>query len=235
MEKDKAAVRNAATMIVVRDRSIEPKILMGQRRSNAAFMPNKFVFPGGAVDLNDKYIPLVNSIPEPCLGRLADASDPDLVHSLCVAAIRELFEETGQILGVKKERQGHIPKDWINFAAAGYVPDASGLQFVFRAITPPGRPRRFDARFFFVDADLLMNNIDDFSEACDELSHLQWVALDEVRKFDLPFITEVVLAEIGARIKDISPPASVPFFKSGDEESEFVRLKGPKKTSLEKS
>ena len=105
MKKDKTAVRNAATMIVVRDRSIEPKILMGQRGSNAAFMPNKFVFPGGAVDLNDKHIPLANSIPEPCLGRLADASDPDLVHSLCVAAIRELFEETGQILGVKKELQ----------------------------------------------------------------------------------------------------------------------------------
>ena len=227
MMQDQSAVRDAATIIVVRDRGFEPKILMGQRGSNAAFMPNKFVFPGGAVDLGDKNIPLFNSIPEPCLSRLADSSDPDLVHSLCVAAIRELYEETGQILGVKKEWKGPIPEDWINFSEAGYVPDASGLQFVFRAITPPGRPRRFDARFFFLEADLLMNNIDDFSAACDELSHLQWVALDQVRKFDLPFITEVVLAEIGARIKNTAPPDSVPFFKSDDEESEFVRLRGP--------
>ncbi len=226
MTLDKTAIRNAATIIVVRDRSFEPKILMGQRGANAAFMPNKFVFPGGAVDPGDRHIHLVDIIPEPCLGRLADTSDPDLAHALCVAAIRELFEETGQILGVKREWKDPVPNDWINFAAAGFVPDASGLQFVFRAITPPGRPRRFDARFFFVDADLLMNNIDDFSAACDELSHLQWVALDQVRKFDLPFITEVVLAEIGARIKSTSPPESVPFFKNDDEGSEFLRLRG---------
>ena len=226
MIQDKTAIRNAATIIVVRDRGTDPKILMGQRGSNAAFMPNKFVFPGGAVDPGDKDIVLVENIPEPCLGRLADSSPPDLVHSLCVAAIRELFEETGQILGVERDWKGPVPKEWVGFAAKGYAPDASGLQFVFRAITPPGRPRRFDARFFFVDADLLMNNIDDFSAACDELSHLQWVPLDEVRNFDLPFITEVVLAEIAARIKNTSPPESVPFFKSDDEESAFLRLRG---------
>ena len=69
-------------------------------------------------------------------------------------------------------------------------PDASALQFVFRAITPPGRPRRFDARFFLIDAEALHGDIDDFSNASDELSHLQWIALEDVRKFDLPFITE---------------------------------------------
>jgi len=97
---------------------------------------------------------------------------------------------------------------------------------VFRAITPPGRPRRFDARFFMVDAAQLRTDIDDFTAASDELSHLQWIALNEVRAFDLPFITEVVLAEVTARIKDTGPPKSVPFFRNDDEESLFLRLRG---------
>ena len=100
------------------------------------------------------------------------------------------------------------------------------MQFVFRALTPPGRPRRFDARFFLVDADALASDPDDFDAASDELSHLQWIPLTEVRTFDMPFITEVVLSEIAARVGDRTPPASVPFFKNNDEESLFLRLRG---------
>ena len=224
--EDKTAIRNAATIIVVRDRATAPKILMGQRGEKAAFMPNKFVFPGGAVDAQDTDISLVADINEPCLSRLADEADPALSHPLCVAAIRELFEETGQILGMPGRWVGPIPQDWKDFAVAGFCPDASGLKFVFRAITPPGRPRRFDARFFLVDVDLLVTDPDDFSAACDELSHLQWIPLEDVRKFDLPFITEVVLAEVAAQLKKNAAPDSVPFFKNDDEESLFLRLRG---------
>jgi len=46
---DKTAVRDAATVIVLRDPD-RPHVLMGQRGKTAAFMPDKFVFPGGAVD-----------------------------------------------------------------------------------------------------------------------------------------------------------------------------------------
>ena len=94
---------------------------------------------------------------------------------------------------------------------------------------PPGRPRRFDARFFLVDAEAIASDLDDFGAACDELSHLQWIPLPEVRKFDLPFITEVVLAEISARATSDAPPSSVPFFKNNEEASLFLRLggKGP--------
>ena len=225
-EIDKSRLRDAATVIVLRDRATAPRILVGQRGAAAAFMPNKFVFPGGAVDAADADIPLARPISAPCAERLREDSATDLSHALAAAAIRELWEETGQILGRPGTWPGTAPDDWQEFAARGLLPDAAPLQFVFRAITPPGRPRRFDARFFLIDADDLGSDPDDFSAACDELSHLHWVPLAEARALDLPFITEVVLAEISARVNDPAPPASVPFFRNDDEESLFLRLRG---------
>lgn len=226
MTVDKSQIRNAATVIVLRDRFEAPRILMGQRDAKAVFMPNKFVFPGGAVDAGDAEIPLAAPLPDLCATRLAEDADPTLAHAIAVAAVRELWEETGLILGAKGGWDMPPPPDWETFAATGHLPDASALQFSFRALTPPGRPRRFDARFFLVDADDIASDLDDFDAACDELSHLQWVPLSEARAFDMPFITEVVMAEVEARAKDRTPPESVPFFKNNDEESLFLRLHG---------
>ena len=226
--QDKTAIRDAATVIVVRDRDTRPRVLMGQRGAKAAFMPNKFVFPGGAVDAQDAGIPLAAPLPTLCARRLSEDAQPGLAHRLAVAAIRELWEETGQVLGAPGAWDGPVPPDWDGFAHTGHVPTAAALQFVFRAITPPGRPRRFDARFFLIDAARLVSDPDDFGPAQDELAHLQWIPLDEVRNFDLPFITEVVLAETAARLHDAAPPDSVPFFRNDDEESLFLRLYGAK-------
>lgn len=226
MTEDKSALRDAATVIVLRDRMTEPRVLMGQRGASAVFMPNKFVFPGGAVDVGDRDVPLATPLPAPCGDRLCEEAPPALAHALAAAAVRELWEETGLVLGQPGDWPVPPGPDWTRFAATGHVPVAHPLQFVFRAITPPGRPRRFDARFFLVDAADIAGDLDDFSAACDELSHLQWIPLPEVRQFDLPFITEVVLAEVAARATDRNPPASVPFFHNGVEESLFLRLRG---------
>ncbi|MBO9453529.1 NUDIX hydrolase [Tropicibacter sp. R16_0] len=223
---DKTAIRNAATVIVLRDRMGEPSILMGQRGAKAAFMPNKFVFPGGAVDAEDASVPLATPLPAVCDDRLREDSPDGLQHPLAVAAIRELWEETGLVLGTPGTWEGDVPADWATFAATGHLPSAQSLQFVFRALTPPGRPRRFDARFFLVDADDIQGDLDDFTHASDELSHLQWIKLTEARQFDLPFITEVVLAEVAGRVQDRSPPESVPYFRNNDEASLFLRLRG---------
>lgn len=226
MTIDKTAIRDAATMIVLRDGARDPHVLMGQRGANAAFMPNKFVFPGGAVDVADSQVSLARPLPALCAKRLGEDSERE-PQDLAVAAIRELWEETGLILGEPGTWPGDVPEDWVEFAQAGYLPVANALQFVFRAITPPGRPRRFDARFFLIDASEITSDLDDFSRAQEELSHLQWVPLAKARhEYDLPFITEVVLAEVEERAHDPAPPASVPFFRNDDEESLFIRLRG---------
>ncbi|WP_420584427.1 NUDIX hydrolase [Ruegeria sp.] len=226
MAEDKTAIRDAATVIVLRDRLGEPSILMGQRGAKAVFMPNKFVFPGGAVDPADQDVTLATDLPALCNERLAERSEQGLQNALAAAAIRELWEETGLILGKPASWSGAVPVDWQEFAAMGFRPSARPLQFVFRAVTPPGRPRRFDARFFLVDADAIQGDLDDFSRASDELSHLQWVPLSRARELDLPFITEVVLAEVAARVTTPEPPATVPMYLHKEEQSLFLQLKG---------
>lgn len=221
-----APVRDAATVIVVRDAATAPAVLMGQRGSRAVFMPSKFVFPGGAVDACDAAVPMTRPLNGLCAARLRDRSGALAPATLTACAIRELWEETGQVLGRPRRWVGTPPPGWEEFAATGHMPSPSALRFVFRAITPPGRPRRFDARFFVADAAELCTDPDDFSRATDELSHLHWVPLAEAKALDLPFITSVVLAEVAARLPDLAPPDTVPFFRNDDEESLFLRLGG---------
>jgi len=196
---------------------------MGQRGAKAAFMPGKFVFPGGAVDANDAAVP-ITALAELDATRLASESVLTPA-ALAAAAIRELWEETGQVLG-HPGKWPDPPQGWRGFAATGHVPHAAALQFFFRAVTPAGRPRRFDARFFLADVAHLQTDPDDFSTAEDELAHLQWVPLADARQFDLPFITQIVLAELVSHIKRGGPPASVPFFRNDDETHLVSRLGG---------
>lgn len=216
-------IRDAATVIVVRNAASDPAILMGQRGKNAVFMPEKFVFPGGAVDAGDARIPLAHAISDADAARLRGAVDGDRVDALAVAAIRELWEETGLCLGSRAKWED-APAEWHGFAQRGLRPDASALSFFFRALTPPGRPRRFDARFFLVDANRLEGDSETFQDATDELSHLQWVPLARARELDLAFITELVLAELQRHLPSLGAPERVPFVKNDTLESQVIWL-----------
>lgn len=213
---DKTAIRDASTIVLLRDGADGPSVLMGQRGAKAAFMPSKFVFPGGAVDDGDGAVTFARDLTTPVRTALAEQSQraPD---DLAAAALRELAEETGQIMGQPSD----TPVAWPGFD--GLAPDAEPLRFIFRAITPPARPRRFDARFFLAPVDALATDPDDFSAAEDELSHLHWVPLAKARALDMPFITEVVLAEIAAIVAGTDAPG-VPFFDNSGETSVFHRL-----------
>jgi 8-oxo-dGTP pyrophosphatase MutT (NUDIX family) len=218
---DKTALRDAASILLIRGSGAGAQVLMGQRGTKAAFMPEKFVFPGGGVDVTDADIPLAHPLAQGCRARLLQGHHHP--EALAIAAIRELWEETGLMLGCRGDWYAP-PADWQGFAEKGLVPDAQNLRYIFRAITPPGRPRRFDARFFLAQADAILGDLDDFSAACDELSHLQWVPLREARRLNLPFITEVVLAEAQAHIEGEDLAPSVPFFDNATDESIFRRI-----------
>jgi 8-oxo-dGTP pyrophosphatase MutT (NUDIX family) len=220
---DKTGIRDASTIIVLRNRDTDPAVLMGQRGETAAFMPGKFVFPGGAVDRNDHNLPASPLNPVDRTRLLSESTVPP--EALSAAAIRELWEETGLLLG-QPQVWPDPPQGWRGFAATGHVPHLSALTFFFRAVTPVGRPRRFDARFFLAEAAALAGDPDDFSGAEEELSHLQWVPLSEARRFNLPFITQVVLAELVGHIANGGALPSVPFFRNDDEAHLVSRLGG---------
>jgi 8-oxo-dGTP pyrophosphatase MutT (NUDIX family) len=197
-------IRPAATVILTRKGMGGSEVLMGQRGAGAVFMPSKFVFPGGGVDQADHDAPLPGYLDESCTRRLRlltgdDAPAPDVIVA---AALRELAEETGLA----------VP-----------APARGALRFFFRAITPPGRTRRFDARFLLADADALPGDQNDLSAASGELSHLRWIALPEARALDLPFITEVVLAEVAALFAGHEQPG-VPFFDNSGDTPRFRRI-----------
>lgn len=185
----KTPIRDAATLILVRDPENDPRVLMGQRGAGAAFMANKFVFPGGAVDPEDANTSV--QLSEKCRARLSVESNC-IPSTLAQTALRELREETGQTL----------------------APAASELAFFFRAITPQGRPRRFDARFFLADAAALTSDPDRFEPLEAELSHIQWVSLQKAMGLDLPFVTRLVLAELADHLPATSAPAKVPFLRN---------------------
>lgn len=205
----------------MRGQGPDPQVLMGQRGAGAVFMPSKYVFPGGAVDADDALVPVGPALHPTCAARLAAPGAPP-AGALAAAAIRELWEETG--LALACPGQAALPPGWAGFAAQGLVPDASALRFFFRAITPPGRTRRFDARFFLADAARVTGDPDDFSAASDELGHLHWLPLSQARNLDLPFITEVVLAEVAVLAGTEGPPPPVPFFDNSGPVPAFRRI-----------
>lgn len=226
---DDPPIRDAATMILLRRTEQAASVLMGMRGAAAVFMPSKYVFPGGAVDPDDATAPLSRILGEPHRRRLTleprDGATAD-PHAIAAAALRELVEETGLVIG----RDSGPECLWPGYAGSGLRPDAASLQYVFRAITPPGRPRRFDAHFFLADAACISGDADDFTRACDELSHLHWVPLPEARALNLPFITEVVLAEIAELAATVGPGErlpvidTVPFFDNRGPQPRFSQL-----------
>ena len=200
--------RDAATLIVVRRDAAKPRVLMGRRHRGHDFMPGKWVFPGGRIDRSDFTAPSGTDLRPQVAARLETTAPPRRARALGLTAIRETLEETGLLLAQPAPpRPGAGP--WREFLATGAAPDLAALDFVARAITPPYRPKRFDARFFMADAERLISL--ERRADCGELDEIAWVDLDEAVALDLPNVTRFVLQELGLRLDDPSRPA--PFMR----------------------
>ena len=171
--------KDAATLILVDRTAATPKVLVGKRHDKVVFMPGKFVFPGGRVDKSDNRVPVAAPIPKALEANLLKGSPkitPSRARSLAIAAIREACEETGLCLGRKSNGKAPtLEGAWKPFTEAGLLPDPSGLFLIARAITPPGRVRRFDTRFFTADASAIAHRVEGVIHADAELVELVWV------------------------------------------------------------
>lgn len=211
--------RDSASLIIVDQSGQKPKVLMGKRHAAHKFMPNKFVFPGGRVEASDRKVNIagpLDPVVEDKLLRHVQRPSPMKARALALAAIRETFEETGLLIG--ETGLGGPPEiagsAWAAFTEHEIWPALDRLHFVARAITPPSLPKRFDTRFFLIDAEAIAAEIGNIVGPDSELVELQWVGLNETGDLDIARITGLILAETQARIEArLSPFLPVPFFR----------------------
>ncbi len=204
--------KDAATLILVKRDDGTPRVLMGRRHEGMAFMAGKYVFPGGRVDPGDQRLLVETELRQDVLAKLTKGATPSRAKGLALAAIRETFEETGIILGERSEK---LPRTktgaWKRFFAHGLMPRLDRLEYIARAITPPNRTRRFDARFFMADAAHIGHALE--RAESDELLEACWLTFEEARAQDLPTITRRMIEEVEARLAKPGEPRPVPFFR----------------------
>ena len=164
--------RPAASLLVVDRAGPTLKLLMGMRGAGHKFMPNRLVFPGGAVDPEDHAARHATPPRPDVLKRLEKSAEPALARALVHAAARELEEETGLSLGSP--------------------PALDGIDYLCRAVTPEGSPMRFDARFLVVDATRISGTLG----GSDELENLRWYGLDEANAMDLAIPQRKVIEKL---------------------------------------
>lgn len=169
--------RNAASLILWRQGPAGPEVLMGLRHARHRFMPNVLVFPGGRVDLPDHRAKSISELPgftRACLQRNAA---PSLARAIGIAAARELHEETGLVLG---RMDGHR-----------LLPDLGVVDYLCRAVTPPNRFMRFNARFLIAPAEAAHGAI----QGSGELEELRYFSFEDAFRHKIASITAKVLGE----------------------------------------
>jgi 8-oxo-dGTP pyrophosphatase MutT (NUDIX family) len=213
--------RDAATLVVIERRAGTPHVLLGRRSAEHAFFPNAFVFPGGRVDRADGAVPAADALPAPLaerlMRRMAGRPSERRARALMLAALRETYEEAGLLIG--RPNDGHEPPaspDWRGFFAEGVVPALAPLAFLARAITPPGRIRRFDTRFFAVDSGAVAKSLPLDRRPTQELSELVWLPIEEAKTLPIPRITRAVLDDLATRLDmpgGLKADAPVPYYR----------------------
>jgi 8-oxo-dGTP pyrophosphatase MutT (NUDIX family) len=183
--------RDAATLIIHRATRGGFEILMGRRHDSHIFAPGRYVFPGGRVDRSDRFVQPATDLRPEVAARLQRTASPGRARAIAAAAIRETFEETGLLLGRPAATPLRAPKGWEDFLARGMAPALDTLDYVFRAITPTGRPRRFNARFFLADARHISGEI----EPSGELEDIGWFPVNKVAGLSTIGVTNWALNE----------------------------------------
>ena len=196
--------RLAASLVIIdRDESGKIHVLMGRRRPELAFMPNKFVFPGGRAERGDHYLTCHDDLHENDIARLAPQANQyqakKYARAIALCAIRESYEETGYAIGAQKTdlpintKRTIWPNDKI-------MPAIGGLRYFARAVTPPGQVRRFDTRFFVTMRHAIAWE-NPLGPPDPEFTEIAWLPIDKLPEDDIAGITHRILGVLKTRIK----------------------------------
>lgn len=168
--------RDAATVLALRDTDAGPEVFMVRRDSRMGFLGGAHVFPGGALDEADCGEALqARATGFEAVGSLARLhSDPARAKGLLLAAVREMFEESGILLArgddgdwvdldeegpragrlkaAREQLSRHEGDFGATIVAENLTIDVSGLRLFAHWITPEREKKRFDTRFFLARA-----------------------------------------------------------------------------------
>ena len=175
------AIRNAATVMLVRDTDDGPEVFMLRRTGRASFAAGMYVFPGGRVDdadHADEIEPFCSGLDDADASRQLGLASGGLAY--WVAAIRECFEEAGILLAERRDGSPLDLADGDRHAVHDgtlsmvdlckrddLVLELSTTQYVDHWVTPIGEPRRFDTRFFVTEAPAGQDGLHDDKETVD--------------------------------------------------------------------
>ncbi len=179
-----------------------PAVLLLRRHRASGFVPGAYVFPGGAVDEDDALVAAEATSP-------GDEPDPPAAYR--VAAVREVFEETGVLLATdasgrrvpdaaSEPRLAHWRELLLSgrgtFAelleAEGLVPALGELVCCAHWITPVAEPRRFDTRFFLARMPAGRQVVADAREMTDAIWLTPAAALRRFELGSLPMVFPTV-------------------------------------------
>jgi 8-oxo-dGTP pyrophosphatase MutT (NUDIX family) len=190
-------IRPAASVILARDAGSAFEILMLRRTANAAFAGGMYVFPGGRVD-GDDHLHVYDSVRRgPDDGQIAQQQALGAEwRGFWIAGIRESFEEAGVLLAYDCDgalldlhdetirarfdayrhalHDGDVSLDAICMRE-NLLLAVDRMHFLNRWITPEGRPRRFDTRFFVAEAPPKQHGRHDDGETVDSV----WIRPEE--------------------------------------------------------
>jgi 8-oxo-dGTP pyrophosphatase MutT (NUDIX family) len=209
--------RDAATLILLDKSDAGVKVLMGRRHRSHAFMPGKFVFPGGRTDPADSRVAAANELPAGQVAKLTGSLRPVSAvraRAIAMSAIRETYEEAGLLIGSHGAFATRAP-GWQGFVEHNVQPSLDRLRLIARAITPPGRVRRFDTRFLAAWRSDVAVALPDGGPT-NELEELVWLPLTEAKEADIPTITRTILGELENRLAadpGLRPGGAVPFYR----------------------
>jgi 8-oxo-dGTP pyrophosphatase MutT (NUDIX family) len=186
--------KDAASLLLVRQRGAHAEVLMGRRARRHRFLPDVYVFPGGGVDRGDHRLAPLTALRPEVAQLLEQSASHARARALAVAAVRETWEETGLALGTVQD---------------GVLrPALDALDHIVRAITPTASPIRFHARFFVADGERLQGTL----RGNGELLDLDWRPIERCLALPLADITEFVLGELRHYLRTRHPPARAPLF-----------------------
>jgi 8-oxo-dGTP pyrophosphatase MutT (NUDIX family) len=155
-EPDEVPVRDAATVILLRDGTGGVEAWLLTRAPEMVFAAGMSVYPGGRVEAGDADVPVAISAED--LRQVADrfGCAPEAARALLAAAIRETYEETGVLLSTPSadlpDARADVEAGRTSFADLlrehALAADGTALRPWARWVTPVGEVRRYDTRFF---------------------------------------------------------------------------------------